>query len=184
MGCDTLRCERNTGLCDQVDPGITIISFTAKTAGQRMQVDLQAPLQVDSVTGSAAIFRDGAFLISEQAVPTTREGDVIWGICQRLWRPGISHRYVYYHGVPRVAKHPPWDGGLDRKTDGQGNPWMSVACQGLGRACGTRAKTTKAMNPIAPHCTSLCRTRCRRWATEDCAAADPTASTEQPGPVP
>jgi len=128
--------------------GITIISFTAKAAGQRMQLDLQAPLEVNSVTGSASIFRDGAFLISEQAVPTTREGNVIWVDLPTPMAAGdISSITVHYHGLPRAAKHPPWDGGWIWKTDEQGNPWMSVACQGLGASVWYPCKDIQSDEP-------------------------------------
>ncbi|MBC7617282.1 MAG: M1 family metallopeptidase, partial [Pedobacter sp.] len=33
---------------------------------------------------------------------------------------------------PRVARNPPWDGGFIFKKDKGGNPFVSVACQGLG----------------------------------------------------
>jgi aminopeptidase N len=39
---------------------------------------------------------------------------------------------VYYHGTPRKAKNAPWDGGFVWKRDKAGNPWVAVACQGLG----------------------------------------------------
>jgi aminopeptidase N len=40
--------------------------------------------------------------------------------------------YIYYHGIPREAVRPPWDGGWIWKKDVNGKPWVSVACQGLG----------------------------------------------------
>jgi aminopeptidase N len=39
---------------------------------------------------------------------------------------------VYYHGNPREAVHPPWDGGFIFTRDTLGRPWMSVACEGVG----------------------------------------------------
>ncbi|HVK97612.1 MAG TPA: M1 family metallopeptidase, partial [Flavisolibacter sp.] len=39
---------------------------------------------------------------------------------------------IAYHGKPREAITPPWDGGWIWKKDKAGNPWMSVAVQGLG----------------------------------------------------
>ncbi|MDQ2751744.1 MAG: M1 family metallopeptidase, partial [Bacteroidota bacterium] len=39
---------------------------------------------------------------------------------------------IYYHGKPREAVRPPWDGGWIWSKDSLGRPWMSVACQGLG----------------------------------------------------
>lgn len=46
---------------------------------------------------------------------------------------GKSHSIkVFYGGVPRAAKFPPWDGGLVWRKDRDGEPWIGVACQGLG----------------------------------------------------
>ena len=38
---------------------------------------------------------------------------------------------AYFHGKPRVAKMPPWDGGVIWSKDPKGNPWISIACQGM-----------------------------------------------------
>src|SRR5690606_33938083 len=39
---------------------------------------------------------------------------------------------VYYRGKPQIAKHAPWDGGFVWTQDEKGNPWIAVACEGLG----------------------------------------------------
>ncbi|MEO7313979.1 MAG: M1 family metallopeptidase [Ginsengibacter sp.] len=44
----------------------------------------------------------------------------------------INSITVYFHGKPKVAKNAPWDGGIVWKKDKAGNPWVAVACQGLG----------------------------------------------------
>ena len=38
---------------------------------------------------------------------------------------------IYFHGKPKTAKLPPWDGGVIWAKDKKGNPWVSVACQGM-----------------------------------------------------
>lgn len=45
------------------------------------------------------------------------------------FKPNLT---IYYHGKPRAAKLPPWDGGLVWQKDSLNNPWIGVACQGLG----------------------------------------------------
>jgi aminopeptidase N len=40
--------------------------------------------------------------------------------------------FIYFHGKPREAVQPPWDGGWIFSKDAKGRPWMTVACQGLG----------------------------------------------------
>lgn len=39
---------------------------------------------------------------------------------------------VSYNGKPGVAARPPWTGGFQWSTDGQGNPWIAVTCQSEG----------------------------------------------------
>src|SRR5690606_29980039 len=52
-----------------------------------------------------------------------------------------------YHGIPRAAKSPPWDGGWIWRKDAQGNPWMSVACQGLGASVWYPCKDHQSDEP-------------------------------------
>lgn len=131
--------------------GTTIISFSAVAPGHRMQIDLQQPLVVDSITASVDVFRDGAFLIGEERVTRVeRDGNVLWVDLPDTLKSGdLSSITVYYHGTPRAAKNPPWDGGWIWKTDAQGNPWMSVACQGLGASVWYPCKDHQSDEPDA-----------------------------------
>ena len=54
---------------------------------------------------------------------------------------------VYYHGIPRPALHPPWDGGVIWSKDEKGNPWISVACQGLGASVWYPCKDHQSDEP-------------------------------------
>ena len=128
--------------------GTTIIGFIAKDSGLRMQVDLQQPLVVDSVTADISKFRNGNFTIEDQRVNTEREGNVLWVDLPQPMKAGeTSTIRITYHGVPREATHPPWDGGWIWKQDARGNPWMSVACQGLGASVWYPCKDTQSDEP-------------------------------------
>ncbi|HRB23791.1 MAG TPA: M1 family metallopeptidase, partial [Ferruginibacter sp.] len=61
--------------------------------------------------------------------------------------PGNDSVTVYYHGKPREAKMPPWDGGWIWKKDRMGRPWMSVACQGLGASVWYPCKDHQSDEP-------------------------------------
>jgi aminopeptidase N len=39
---------------------------------------------------------------------------------------------LYYHGTPRAAVNPPWDGGFSWKRDSLDHMWIAVSCQGFG----------------------------------------------------
>lgn len=95
-----------------------------------MQIDLQQPMQLDSVFEGnkklSGIRREGnAYFIDlrkNKYMPYLGEN-----------KAGIVYRLrFYFSGKPREAVNPPWDGGWIWTKDKQGNPWMTVACQGLG----------------------------------------------------
>ncbi len=109
------------------------IYFQALSAGQRMQIDLQQPLIVDSITTDLPLRKKAKRKSGERKVEFERDGNVIWATLPDSVAIGAAISVtVYYHGTPRVAKNPPWDGGWIWTRDDLGNPWMSVACQGLG----------------------------------------------------
>jgi aminopeptidase N len=88
-----------------------------------MQIDLQEPMILDS-----------ALLSDKYKVNFTREGNVYWLDISKVKNRLSSANSItlYYHGKPREAVNPPWDGGFVWTKDSLGNPWVSVACQGLG----------------------------------------------------
>ncbi|MEO6832887.1 MAG: M1 family metallopeptidase [Chitinophagaceae bacterium] len=66
--------------------------------------------------------------------PFVREGNVYW-----ITKPNQAYKVggeysieLNFQGKPRIAKNPPWDGGLIWTKDSLGKPWIAVACQGLG----------------------------------------------------
>jgi aminopeptidase N len=112
--------------------------------GQRsdyLQVDLQKPLMIDS------IFYDNKFYINYPAKPYYNEGNV-WHIpLPRSTVNSIHSVSIVYHGKPREAIRPPWDGGWIFTKDEQGRPWMTVACQGLGASVWYPCKDYQADEP-------------------------------------
>jgi aminopeptidase N len=112
--------------------------------GQRsdyLQVDLQKPLMIDS------IFYDNKFYINYPAKPYYNEGNV-WHIpLPRSTVNSVHSVSIVYHGKPREAIRPPWDGGWIFTKDEQGRPWMTVACQGLGASVWYPCKDYQADEP-------------------------------------
>jgi aminopeptidase N len=91
-----------------------------------MQVDLQQPLIIDT------LFYNGKLYINDPGRPYYNEGNV-WHIPLPQSEVNSIHSItIAYHGTPREAVQPPWDGGWIFTKDDQGRPWMTVACQGLG----------------------------------------------------
>ncbi|MEZ5016247.1 MAG: M1 family metallopeptidase [Flavipsychrobacter sp.] len=114
---------------------ITLLVTDAPT--QQFQIDLQIPMEIDSIKyGSLAL-------------QYTREENVWWVNTSILhWQKGEIHKItIYYHGQPRVARMPPWDGGFIWSEDSTGKPWYSVACQGLGASSWWPCKDYQAEEP-------------------------------------
>jgi len=86
-----------------------------------MQIDLQEPLDVDSI-------RQGSDYMTMH-----RDGNALMVILQSSQKTGENREItVYYHGKPRVARRAPWDGGFVWTADSLGRPWIATADEGLG----------------------------------------------------
>ncbi len=104
--------------------------FFSVTASPRdsMQVDLQPPLVMDS----AVLVNLGNGVRSR--IEIANEANVWWLMhpFSRLDTRTSCSVMVYYHGSPRKAVNPPWDGGFSWRRDSLGRQWIAVSCQGLG----------------------------------------------------
>lgn len=96
------------------------ISYTVLSSSRRLQLDLMEPMVIDSIihySQPCDYKRDGnAWLVdlpAEQLIGVENEVT------------------VYFHGRPKIAKMPPWDGGIIWTKDGQNADWISIACQGM-----------------------------------------------------
>jgi aminopeptidase N len=123
--------------------GSVAIKFLARGGGNKvMQIDLQSPLVIDSVSfpfqkqnlkfGKIDI---NAWYVYFENLPNTFSSVLTTTII------------VYYHGTPREAVRPPWDGGWIFTSDSLGRPWMTVACQGLGASVWYPCKDHQSDEP-------------------------------------
>ena len=62
----------------------------------------------------------------------THKNDLITIGTGASFNPGKTKIKVWYGGTPGVAERAPWTGGFQWEKDGQGNPWISMTCQGEG----------------------------------------------------
>jgi len=108
---------------DSAITGYNNITYRVEKAPRQMQIDLQDPLQIDQVkqNGKSLSFHrvknSYTYMIN---VPSGLKKDSLYTLS------------VYYHGRPKVAKNPPWDGGFIWAQDSLGNNWVATANQGLG----------------------------------------------------
>ena len=106
---------------DSTLTGSTVIRYKVLQPNQIIQVDLQEPLKIDKV------IQDG------QVLTYKRDGNAFFITLIKNQEKGKSESIeVFYSGRPRLAKRPPWDGGVQWVPDGKGNTIISTSCQGLG----------------------------------------------------
>ena len=119
--------------------GINTITFkwlTASPTAGYMQIDLQEPMIIDTI------------IYQGNRLQFKREGNA-WFI---QW-PNADHATdeekikIMFHGNPRIAVRPPWDGGWVFAKDAKGRPWMTVACQGLGASVWYPCKDHQSDEP-------------------------------------
>ena len=101
--------------------GFNKIRFDVISSTNQIQLDLYENMFIDS------ILYDGVKLSYK------RDGNAVhidfpW----RLLKGTTEELLFYYHGQPRYAVNPPWDGGFSWEKDQKGRDWLGVCCQGVG----------------------------------------------------
>jgi len=95
--------------------------FTTTRDFNKLQFDLFSNLKVDKI------------VYQNNSLPFSREFNAVFVRFPHTIKKGSKAQFtVFYSGNPVIAKNPPWDGGFIFTKDKSGNPWVSVACQGLG----------------------------------------------------
>ena len=106
-----------------------------------LQIDLQQPLKIDT------IYYDSKLYINYPRKPYYDEGNVWHVPLPKAPKNSVHSISIIYHGDPRIAKNPPWDGGWIFTKDAEGRPWMTVACQGLGASVWYPCKDHQSDEP-------------------------------------
>jgi aminopeptidase N len=121
---------------DSTIRGSNAITYRILKPATEMQLDLQMPLVIDSVMQDSRrleVRRDSNAFFAKLTAP----------------QPVGSKKTiaVYYHGKPRFARRPPWDGGLIWQQDSLGNRWVATAVEGLGASAWWPVKDYLADEP-------------------------------------
>ncbi len=108
--------------------GKTTITYTviADQPNDYLQLDLQNPLQIDRIV------YNGKTSIDYSRKPSYHEGGHWFLALPKAPKGSTQTLAISYHGKPKEAINPPWEGGWVWAKDGQGRPWMSVACEDDG----------------------------------------------------
>ncbi|WP_245542560.1 M1 family metallopeptidase [Segetibacter koreensis] len=101
-----------------------------------MQIDLQQPLQIDSIVLNGSIKSN-----------FTKEGNAWFVQLPKQKKNAVSQIDIFFHGKPHEAIRAPWDGGWTFTKDSLRRPWMTVTCQGLGASVWYPCKDHQSDEP-------------------------------------
>ena len=122
--------------------GTCTIRFKVLKEGETMQIDLKDSLMIDKVELFEHLKTKGYRRTQIHFIKN--DGVYLLTLPSKLENPSVE---IKYHGKPREAVNPPWDGGWVWTKDSLGNPWMSVASQGLGASCWFPCKDIQSDEP-------------------------------------
>jgi aminopeptidase N len=115
--------------------GSNAITYRVLEPGTELQIDLMTPLEVDSMV------QDG------RRVEFRREGNAFFARPPAARAGDVKTIAVFYHGRPRIAKRPPWEGGFTWGADSLGRTWVVTTDQGMGASVWWPNKDTQADEP-------------------------------------
>ncbi len=131
-------------LDDSTISGWNNIHFKTFKPGTSIQIDLQYPLILDSIKLSYSITKTTGR--SEWINDFKKDGNAYF-LPVSFDKSTNGTLAIYYHGKPPIARRPPWDGGLVWARDSSHNPWISIACQGLGASVWYPCKDIQSDEP-------------------------------------
>jgi aminopeptidase N len=116
--------------------GSNTIFFKTTQNTSRIQIDLFANMQVDSI------------LHDKKQLKYTRDNNAVFiDFPKEIKKNKKCEIQFYYSGNPIVAKNAPWDGGFVFKKDASGKPWVGVAVQGTGASLWYPVKDSQSDEP-------------------------------------
>ena len=135
---DVLRYDLNIKINPEEKSivGYNKITFRVVDNTSKIQLDLFDNMQIDSIVFNSGKLNykrefNAVFIDFPTTLPSKSEQSLLF----------------YYSGKPVIAKKAPWDGGFVFTTDGQGKPWIGVACQGFGASCWYPVKDSQSDEP-------------------------------------
>ena len=126
----SLRSERDYNVLHynldiKLDPedkfiiGSNEITLLSRSALKEIQIDLFQNMKIIKITQG------------KKSLKYRRVFDAVFVECPLNPEENAKIK-IEFEGHPLVAKNAPWDGGFVWKSDEAGNPWVGVACEGIG----------------------------------------------------
>ena len=102
--------------------GTNVMTYKVLNEGtNELQIDLQAPMEL------TAVMQDG------HSLDVQSEGNAHFIQLEDPQREGeLKKISLSFEGKPRIAKNPPWDGGITWKKDSNGKHFIASSNQGIG----------------------------------------------------
>ena len=101
--------------------GTNTISYTVVSKNNLMQIDLQAPMQIDHAS------QDG------ETIEIERIGSAHFLSLKKEQEIGTTNKItIHFSGTPKKALNAPWDGGIVWSKDANGIDFIASANQGIG----------------------------------------------------
>lgn len=124
--------------------GVVSWKALAVKPSKKIQIDLQVPMVIDSIL----LWPNLNDSLTPIRLQFSRSNNIALAQIDKAIPKGQQFGLtIFYHGVPKEATRPPWDGGWIWKKDSNGQPWMSVACQGLGASVWYPCKDHQSDEP-------------------------------------
>jgi len=101
--------------------GNNLVRFEVSETTRRIQLDLHEDLLIDEILWHG-----------ERLVYTRSCKAIFVDFPERLMAGSLDSLTVRYHGQPVEAPMAPWYGGFVWSSDDNAQPWVGVACQGMG----------------------------------------------------
>ncbi len=100
--------------------GSNTIHFDAKSDFSRLQIDLFKNMKINRIE------------FEGKNLGFDRQYNAVFIDLPKQTKGTKGKFEVFYEGRPIVAQQPPWDGGFIWSEDKNDNPWIAVACEGIG----------------------------------------------------
>ncbi len=124
---------------EKTTSGESVITYKVLSANKtgRMQIDLQKPLNIDTV-----------LLNGVTPLSFTREGNAWYVDVPGQQKINSEHTLrIVFSGTPQEGVRPPWIGGWTFAQDSLKRPWMTITCQGLGASVWYPCKDHQSDEP-------------------------------------
>ena len=106
---------------DSTIKGKNSVMYKVLEKNNVIQIDLQSPLILNKA------FQNG------KTLKIKHEGNAHFIQLVAKQIPGSIYEIeLHYGGKPRVARRPPWDGGITWEKDRNNKPFVASSCQGIG----------------------------------------------------